>query len=66
MSGRAAQTEYLGELQDKTSLTTYSGARTLREYTGNLNIDRTPEVVRGTGIICTIGKTYTVTTPTPI
>jgi len=55
MSGKAAQVEYLDEIQDKSSLTTYSEARTLREYTSNLNIDRTPQVVRGTGIICTIG-----------
>ena len=55
MSGKAAQVEYLDEIQDKSSLTTYSEARTLREYTSNLEIDRTPQVVRGTGIICTIG-----------
>jgi len=55
MSGKAAQVEYLDEIQSKQSLTTYSEARTLREYTSNLDIDKTPQVVRGTGIICTIG-----------
>lgn len=55
MSGRCAQAEYRDELQGKDSIIKYSEARTLREYTSNLNIDATPPVVRGTGIICTIG-----------
>jgi len=55
MSGQAAKNEYLGEIQATSSVTTYSEARTLREYTSSLNIDRTPQVVRGTGIVCTIG-----------
>ena len=56
MSGKYARTEYLDEIEKRSSLITFSDARTVREYTGNLNINATPPVVRGTGIVCTIGK----------
>jgi len=55
MSGKNARCEYLGELEQKSSLITFSDARTVREYTSKLNIDVPPPVVRGTGIVCTIG-----------
>lgn len=56
MSGKNARSEYLGELENKSSLIAYSDARTVREYTSKLNIEVSPPVVRGTGIVCTIGR----------
>lgn len=55
MSGKNARSEYLGELEQKSSLIGYSDARTVREYTSQLNIEGPAPVVRGTGIVCTIG-----------
>jgi len=40
---------------ERGSLIGYSDARTTREFISNLNIDSPPPVVRGTGIVCTIG-----------
>ena len=51
MSGKIVQVEYLDQMEQK-----YSEARTLREYTSNLDINSAPPVVRGTGIVCTIGE----------
>lgn len=56
MAGRVAHGEYLSELAEKQyAMTSYSKARTLREHTSELDINATPPVVRGTGIVCTIG-----------
>jgi len=51
MSGANARFEYL----KSSSSTTYSTARNNREFTCDLNIDQVPPVVRGSGIVCTIG-----------
>jgi len=55
MSGSQARSEYLHEIGKNSSLITFSDARTLREFTSKIDIDVTPPVVRGTGIVCTIG-----------
>lgn len=55
MSSRAAQAEYSREHSEQGSLIGYSDARTTREFISNLDINSNPPVVRGTGIVCTIG-----------
>ena len=55
MSGQEARSEYIGEHVERGTLIGYSDARTTREFISNLNIDSPPPVVRGTGIVCTIG-----------
>jgi len=52
MSGKEARDEYRGDVE---KLAGYSEAHTTREYISELNIDTSPPVVRGTGIVCTIG-----------
>jgi len=61
MSGSQARFEYQEDLRNKhmltrqDTLTSFPTAKTLREYITAIDIDQTPPVVRGNGIICTIG-----------
>jgi len=55
MSGRAARSEYVEEHGAHGSLLGYSDAHSTREFISRLDIDNKPPVVRGTGIVCTIG-----------
>lgn len=61
MSGSQARFEYQHDLNrhhklmKQDSVVSFPSAKTLREYVCSLNIDTPPPVVRGVGIICTIG-----------
>ena len=52
MSGTKARIEYLKD--ERTTI--YSPATTRPEFLSNIDIDQPSHVVRGIGIICTIGK----------
>ena len=52
MSGTKARIEYLKN--EKTTI--YSPATTRPDFLSNIDIDQPSHVVRGIGIICTIGK----------
>lgn len=55
MSGSVARSEYLIEYSSRRQ-NQQSNAFNTREYLCNINIDTVPPAVRGSGIICTIGK----------
>ena len=55
MSNQHAQTEYVTERDDQNSFLKFSDAQSTREFIASLSIDGPPQVVRSTGIICTIG-----------
>ena len=52
MSGTKARIEYLKD--ERTTI--YSPATTRPDFLSNIDIDQPSHVVRGIGIICTIGK----------
>jgi len=55
MAYSKVRSEYVGELENRDAVVGFTDARTPREHTSNLDINTNPPVIRGTGIVCTIG-----------